>query len=159
MGLQEEIQQRSFRNEHQKLGINIIFSHHWLAQNLREFLKGAELTSQQYNVLRILRGARPQAISTLQIRQRMLDKMSDSSRIVDRLVSKGLARKETNAHDKRLVDVEISDQGLQILAEIDEREKQMDRLLSGLSQEEAQELNRLLDKMRDQAPDPAEFTS
>lgn len=153
MGLQEDIQQRSFRSEHQKLGINIIYSHHWLSQNMRTFLKGAQLTSQQYNVLRILRGSRPEAISTLQIRQRMLDKMSDSSRIVDRLVAKGLAQKQTNAQDKRLVDVEITEQGLRILAEIDEREKQMDVLLGGLSSDEAEQLNYLLDKMRSLAPE------
>lgn len=148
MGIQEDIKQSKFRNAYQKAFINIIYTNNWLQQRVRDILKNEDLTNQQFNVLRILRGAYPDPISTLQIRNRMLDKMSDSSRIVDRLVKKGLAEKKPCADDKRLVDVIITDQGLQTLANIDEKESHIDDSLGSLSVEEAEELSRLLDKVR-----------
>jgi len=119
-----------------------------LQQRIRDLLKNEGLTNQQFNVLRILRGAYPEPLSTLQIRNRMLDKMSDSSRIVDRLVKKGLAEKKPCADDKRLVDVVITELGLQTLAKIDEHERHIDESLGSLSEAEAEELSRLLDKIR-----------
>ncbi len=152
MGIQEEIKQ-SFRSSHQKAAINIIFTHRWLNEIVRHFLKGEALTPQQYNVLRILRGAAPHPLSTLQIRERMLDKMSDTPRIVDRLVKKKLASKKACANDKRLVDVLISQEGLALLARIDTREKFLDEALSALSPEEAEQLSALLDKARSRESD------
>jgi DNA-binding MarR family transcriptional regulator len=105
------------------------------------------VTAQQYNILRILRGA-AKPISTLQIRERMLDKMSDTSRIVDRLVLKGLAKKTVCANDKRLVDVSISTKGKTLLEKIDLYEKDMDAILGNLTDAEAKILNKLLDKIR-----------
>ncbi len=92
MSIEEDINQRKFRNEYQKASINIIYTFNWMNEKMRSLFEEHELTSQQFNILRILRGA-GQPISTLQIRQRMLDKMSDTSRIVDRLIVKGLAKK------------------------------------------------------------------
>lgn len=148
MGLQEDIKQTKFRNDYQKAAINILYTHGWLAQRVKHFLKNHQLTSQQYNVLRILRGSYPNPLSTLQIRGRMLDKMSDSSRIVDRLVIKRLAIKKVCEHDKRLVDVFISEEGLSMLAKIDEAEKDIDSHLSNITEAEAHELSRILDKIR-----------
>lgn len=105
------------------------------------------ITGQQYNILRILRGA-GKPISTLQIRERMLDKMSDTSRIVDRLVLKGLAQKNTCKNDKRLVDVSITGKGRKLLEKIDRYEKDMDAILGNLTDAEAKTLNKLLDKIR-----------
>lgn len=149
MGIQEEIKQSKFRSPHQKVAINIIYTNNWLQQKVREFLAGEDLTNQQFNVLRILRGAHPEPLSTLQIRERMLDKMSDSSRIVDRLVKKGLAIKKNCATDKRLVDVTITQAGLDKLGIIDQRELILDQSLANLSDEEAEALSALLDKIRD----------
>jgi DNA-binding MarR family transcriptional regulator len=148
MGLQEDIKQTKFRNDYQKAAINILFTHGWLAQRIKLFLKNHRLTSQQYNVLRILRGSYPNPLSTLQIRERMLDKMSDSSRIVDRLVIKQLVIKKACEHDKRLVDVCITPLGLEKLAKIDEREIVIDQSLTNLSPAEAETLSDLLDKIR-----------
>jgi len=106
-----------------------------------------EITGQQYNILRILRGA-GKPISTLQIRERMLDKMSDTSRIVDRLVLKGFAKKNICKNDKRLVDVSISSKGKNLLEKMDKYEKEMDAILVNLSLAETKILNSLLDKIR-----------
>jgi len=106
-----------------------------------------DITPQQFNILRILRGA-GKPISTLQIRQRMLDKMSDTSRIVDRLLAKGLVKKNTCPGDKRLVDVSITDKGKKMLERMDLLSPEMDALLSNLSDADAKLLNKLLDKIR-----------
>ena len=106
------------------------------------------LTPQQFNVLRILRGSHPQPLSTLQIRERMLDKMSDTSRIVDRLVLKKLVAKCTCEQDKRLVDVSITEAGLCLLKKMDAEEHQSDDIMQALSEEEAELLSNLLDKVR-----------
>ncbi len=96
----------------------------------------------------ILRGNHPTPLSTLTIRERMIDKMSDTSRIVDRLLSKGLVKKVICKKDRRLVDVSITDKGLKLLEKMDNRQDEMDRILSNLSEKEATNLSRLLDKIR-----------
>ncbi len=127
--------------------INLTYTHNWLSERFKSFLDRFDLTAQQFNILRILRGA-GQPLSTLQIRERMLDKMSDTSRIVDRLIVKKLVQKTVCTHDKRLVDVIITDEGKKILASIDELNDEMDSMIKSLSAEEAVVLNTLLDKMR-----------
>ena len=148
MGIEKDIQQQAFRNEHQKATVNIIFSANWLNEQVKEFLDAVDITQQQYNILRILRGSnRP--MSTLQIRERMLDKMSDTSRIVERLLKKGLVEKKVCPSDKRLVDVIIAKKGSALLEKLDRKNVELDNILQGLTEEEAQMLNHLLDKMRD----------
>jgi DNA-binding MarR family transcriptional regulator len=102
---------------------------------------------QQFNILRILRGSLI-PLSTLQIRERMLDKMSDSSRIVDRLIIKGLVKKLICKTDKRLVDVTITSKGLNILEKLDVQEDKMEKIVKALTKSEAKTLNKLLDKIR-----------
>lgn len=149
MSLEEDIkQEKGFRNEHQKALVNILYTDGWLRGSLRELLHPHDLTNQQYNVLRILRGSHPLPLSTSAIRERMLDKMSDASRIVDRLCKKGLTERNTCSLDKRLVDVLITDKGLELLALIDGKEQGFERILANLSEEEAKALNTLLDKAR-----------
>jgi len=151
MGLEKDINQKRFRNEWQKAMINLIYTHNWMNEKFKSILDRFDLTAQQFNILRILRGA-GEPLSTLQIRARMLDKMSDTSRIVDRLILKNLVRKSTCSHDKRLVDVVITNDGLAVLEKMDTLNHEIDRILSGLSPEEAAQLNRLLDKMRADEP-------
>lgn len=148
MGIQEDINQSKFRNEYQKAGINIIYTFNWLTEQMKNLFEKHGLTAQQFNILRILRGA-GQPLSTLQIRQRMLDKMSDTSRIVDRLVLKGLVKKVISKVDKRLVDVSITDKGKKLLAKLDNHQDEMDAVLNNLSDSEAKTLNKLLDKIRE----------
>lgn len=148
MTLEKDINQTKFRNEHQKAAINIIYTNNWLMERINKIFDEAGITSQQYNILRILRGA-GKPLSTLQIRQRMLDKMSDSSRIVDRLVIKGLVKKNNCKTDRRLVDVIITGKGLRLLEKIDTYNGQMDGLMMNLAEAEVRTLNDLLDKIRD----------
>jgi DNA-binding MarR family transcriptional regulator len=148
LGLEEDISQPSFRNEFQKGIINLIYTYNWMNEKMKSVFDKEGITGQQYNILRILRGA-GKPISTLQIRERMLDKMSDTSRIVDRLVLKGLVQKTTCKNDKRLVDVNISLKGKKLLEKIDRYEKDMDAILGNLTDAEAKTLNKLLDKIRE----------
>ncbi len=147
MSLEKDINQKTFRNEYQKGVINLIYTYNWLNERMKSFFEKEDITSQQFNILRILRGAGI-PISTLQIRERMLDKMSDTSRIVDRLVLKGLAKKNICKNDKRLVDVSISTKGQKLLEKIDAYESRMDAVFGNLTQAEAKILNNLLDKIR-----------
>lgn len=148
MGIEKDIQQLVFRNEYQKATINIIFSANWLHERINVFLEEEDITQQQFNIMRILRGSR-KPLSTLQIRERMLDKMSDTSRIVERMLKKGLVEKKICSTDKRMVDVILSKEGYTILEKIDRKNTEMDNILQRLSADEAETLNRLLDKMRD----------
>lgn len=147
MALEKEINQRKFRNEYQKSAINIIYTYNWLTEKINKVFDEWGITSQQFNILRILRGA-GKPLSTLQIRQRMLDKMSDTSRIVDRLVKKGLVKKTICKSDRRLVDVTIAEKGKKLLEKIDAYDEQMDKIMMNLAEPDAKALNGLLDKLR-----------
>ena len=147
MGIEQDINQARFRNEFQKALINIFYSSNWLSERMKVFFDREGITGQQFNILRILRGA-GEPLSTLQIRQRMIDKMSDTSRIVDRLVLKGLVKKTVCEMDKRLVDVNITDKGKKLLEKIDKCNEEMDGILGNLNEAEAKQLNKILDKIR-----------
>jgi DNA-binding MarR family transcriptional regulator len=147
MSIEKDINQSKFRSEHQKSMVNIIFTYSWMTEKIKEVLQSANLTMQQFNILRILRGSET-PLSTLQIRERMLDKMSDTSRIVDRLVIKELAKKVVCKNDKRLVDITITGKGKKLLAKIDKQEETLDKIVGSLSSSEAKTLNTLLDKIR-----------
>jgi DNA-binding MarR family transcriptional regulator len=147
MSIDKDIHQTSFKSEYQRAIINLIFTYNWTTEKLKVFFDKEDLTMQQFNILRILRGS-DKPLSTLQIRERMLDKMSDTSRIVDRLIIKGLAKKVTCKTDKRLVDVTITDKGKKVLQKIDDQEDEMSKIIQSLSENEAKVLNKLLDKIR-----------
>lgn len=149
MGIEKDIQQAKFRNAHQKAGINLIYTVAWLRDKTKSIFDAEDVTSQQFNILRILRGSFPQPLSTLQIRERMLDKMSDTSRIVDRLIVKGLVKKVVCKNDRRLVDVMITDKGKKLLERLDTRQDEIDAVLGNLSEKDANMLSDLLDKIRD----------
>ena len=147
MSIDKDINQRSFKSEHQRAIINLIYTYNWTIEHLNGIFEKADLTMQQFNILRILRG-NIKPLSTLQIRERMLDKMSDTSRIVDRLIIKGLAKKMTCKTDKRLVDVSITEKGKKVLKKIDLQEDEIKNILHALSDKEAKTLNKLLDRIR-----------
>ena len=148
MGIEKDIQQTNFRNEFQKMSINIIYTANWLNEKMGQILATEDITQQQYNILRILRGSEC-PLSTLKIRERMLDKMSDTSRIVDRLIVKGLVEKTACQKDKRLVDITVSKKGLQLLEKLDSLNDHIDAVLKGVSEKEAQAMNQILDKLRE----------
>jgi MarR family transcriptional regulator, 2-MHQ and catechol-resistance regulon repressor len=148
MGIDQDIRQSKFRNEHQKAGVNLLYTFGWFMERTKEIFASEDITPQQFNILRILRGSFPQPLSTLQIRERMLDKMSDTSRIVDRLITKGLVKKGTCKTDRRLVDVIITDKGKKMLERLDKRQDELDNIIGNLSEKEAGILSELLDKIR-----------
>jgi DNA-binding MarR family transcriptional regulator len=147
MTLENDINQHSFRNEYQKSVLNLIYTFNWMNEKLNRTFERFEVTQQQFNILRILRGA-GKPLSTLQIRQRMLDKMSDTSRIVDRLIIKGLVKKAVSEGDRRLVDVQLTDKGKKLLQQMDSLNDEFDAVFRNLTVEEAARLNELLDKIR-----------
>jgi DNA-binding MarR family transcriptional regulator len=148
VGIEKDIQQQQFRNEYQKASVNIIFSANWLTEQIKTFLQQEEITPQQYNILRILKGSK-KPLSTCLIRERLLDKMSDTSRLVERLQKKGLVEKKVCSADKRLVDVQITKKGLTMIERLDTHNHQLDNILNNLSSDEAVLLNQLLDKIRE----------
>ena len=148
MGIDQDIRQAKFRNEHQKASVNLLYTYGWMIERTKEVFVSEDITPQQFNILRILRGSHPQPLSTLQIRERMLDKMSDTSRIVDRLITKGLVKKGTCKADRRLVDVMITDKGKKMLERLDQRQDELDNIIGNLSEKEAATLSELLDKIR-----------
>ena len=149
MGIEKDINQRKFKSEYQKAIINLIYTYNWTTEKLKHIFDKEGITGQQFNILRILRGSN-KPLSTLQIRERMLDKMSDTSRIVDRLVLKELVKKNTCEKDKRLVDVTISDKGKRLLHKMDAFEPDIEAVVKSLTEEEAATFNNLLDKIRQQ---------
>ncbi len=149
MTLEEELKGR-FRNDYHKGMINLTYTTRQLSYEFLQSLKNHGLTEPQYNVLRILRGFRSVGpISVGFIKERMLDKDSDVSRLIDRLFDKGLLTRKENPDDRRQKSLEITDKGLTLLNSMFDCEKKADTLLNNLSNSEVQELNRLLDKIRD----------
>ncbi len=148
MSIEKDINSNKFRNGYHKALINIVFTSNWVMERNKGFFERADITPQQFNILRILRGANA-PLSTLQIRQRMLDKMSDTSRIVDRLIKKELVQKVVCTHDKRLVDVTITQKGLELLSHLDQYNDEIESALKGLNEAEIDQLNQLLDKIRE----------
>lgn len=148
MKLEDEIVQRKFLNESHKLGVNIIYTFNWINAFQTKLLKQYDLTPQQYNVLRILRGQHPNIANIKLVRERMLDKMSDASRIVEKLRAKGLLERQISELDRRSCEVTITDKGLQLLALIDKKDVSFVGLFKHLTVEQKKQLNDLLDNLR-----------
>ncbi len=148
MKIEDEIQQKKFKDDYQKLMVNLIYTSNWINSHFEQLFKGSDITLQQYNVLRILRGQFPNPSSIKLIKERMLNRISDASRIVDKLVAKKLVIRKQSDCDKRSVDVIISNTGLNLLQSLDVLDEKPKELLKSLSQAEITELNNLLDKLR-----------
>ena len=148
MELEKEIASDKFKNGYHKSVVNLVYTYGWLTNLLKKKLDKHQITLQQFNILRILRGQYPKPATINLLKDRMLDKMSDASRIVERLVQKGMVTRCINQHDRRAVDIMIADQGLELLKELDYDMTGTDILEANLSSEEADQLNYLLDKMR-----------
>lgn len=148
MQLEKEINTVRFESRYQQAIVNVLYTFNWCNDKLKELIVPYEITTQQFNVLRILRGQFPVPSTINLLKSRMLDKMCDASRIVDRLVQKDLVEKEPNRSDKRSVSILISKKGLALLAKMDEEISISNIISSNLTEAEAIQLNSLLDKMR-----------
>lgn len=145
--IEEEIQTRGFRNEYHKLHVNIIFSAWWLKSRLSASLKNFGLTPEQFNVLRIVRGQKEE-LCVKDITSRMLERNSNTTRIIDKLETKGLVERRTSSHDRREIRILLTTKGAELLAAIDAEWDTLDPVSLPLSEPEAKTLNNLLDRMR-----------
>ena len=148
MKIEDAIQQKQFESAQQKAILNIIYTHNWISAAHESFFKQYDLTMQQYNVLRILRGKHPKAACAGDVKNVMLDKIPDLTRLCDRLLKKQLIERETNHLNRRQVLLKITTAGLALLKEMDPLIKSALQL-NGLTDKEALLLSDLLDKMRD----------
>ncbi len=146
--IEEAIKQgKPFKLESERLLVNLMFTSKWMSNQAKDFFSSFDITNKQYNILRILKGA-GEPISTAVIRERMIDKMSDASRIVDRLEKKDLVKKVSCPQDHRKVDVSLTKQGFKMLDLIKPKLEKWQKNAVKLSTEEAWQLNNLLDKLR-----------
>lgn len=148
MNLESEIKQKNFQNEYHKAIVNIVYTYNWMMEKQTKQLKPFDISLQQYNILRILRGQHPNPATVKLIKARMLDKMSDVSRLVEKLRIKELVDRHICQHDRRNVDVCITEKGLELLKELDPKEKEMQEYMSNLDEKEIELLNIYLDKLR-----------
>ncbi|WP_162053511.1 MarR family winged helix-turn-helix transcriptional regulator [Pontibacter pamirensis] len=148
MKIEEEIKQPTFKSEYQKAHINLIYTSGWVQQAQAGLFKPFGVTLPQYNVLRILRGQHPKPATISLLIERMLDKTSNASRIVDKLEAKELVTREQCPADRRTVDVLITEKGLALLKEMDNLESGEGTGITNLTEQEAAQLSDLLDKIR-----------
>lgn len=148
MRLEDEIQHKQFQSERHKLLVNLIYSGNWVKSLHAEVLKPYGLTLQQYNVLRILRGQYPKPASVNLLIERMLDKMSNASRLVEKLRLKGLVERRENDSDRRQADVIITEKGLELLTDLSKPIEQFEFRSTAISEAEAKKVNDILDRLR-----------
>ncbi len=144
----KKLQAHAFENEYHRLRLNIMLSANWLSNEMRAFPEPYDITQKQFNILRILRGVHPDSLPIQDVRDRMIDKMSDASRLIDRLVRKGYVEKCPCPTDRRSNRAFITQSGLDLLHRIDRNMGELDAVMQRLSESDARRLNDLLDQMR-----------
>ncbi len=149
MKIEEAIKQSKFENSYQKAIINIIYTANWLRDQQQETFKDYDILPQHYNVLRIVNGRYPNAISPGEIKEVMLDKGNDVTRLIDKLVKKGFVKRNTCESNRRKIDIIITKEGINFLKQISEPfKKQIQLLTKALHEKDAEKLSNLLDKFR-----------
>jgi DNA-binding MarR family transcriptional regulator len=148
MKIEDEIKQKKFTNEYHKANVNLIFTSTWLNAVHHKFFKKYGVSTQQFNILRILRGQNGATVPLKLLTERMLDKMSNTSRLVEKLFQKKLVERSICEDNRRQIDIKLSAKGLELVNEISEELEKKHKGKQNLSIDEAKELNRLLDKFR-----------
>jgi len=150
MGLEEDIKQgKRFENPYEKLMVNVMYTNSWLMEQQAAIFKPFGITVPQYNVLRILRGAYPNPCTINSLIERMLDRMSNASRIVDRLETKDLVKRKVSTVDRRAKDVLITEAGLELLEQVDAKMQHWLSVFDDLKPEAVEKVNTTLDAMRE----------
>ena len=150
MKLEQEIKMEKFRSQFQKAYLNIIFTGNWMEAKTDALLKPFDISHQQYNVLRILRGQQGEAINLYEVQERMLNKMSNATRLVEKLRQKGLVTREQCASNRRKVEIAITPKGLDLLNRIDPlMQEQEEKYFGCVSEQEAELINRILDRIHE----------
>lgn len=148
MRIEDEIHQKEFKDDYRRLMANLLFTNNWLNQQLIPFFKGLGLTLQQQNVLAILRGQHPSPVCFGDIQNRMVDRNSNVTRLIDKLIEKGYVTRDICQTNRRMIDVRITENGLKKLQEVDDKFPTLFERFHNLSQEEAVLVSNLLDKLR-----------
>jgi DNA-binding MarR family transcriptional regulator len=149
MSIETDIKQKKFRSPYQRLALNLVYTTNWLEYKQHEFFKEHDISAQQYNVLRILRGQQSNPIKVSDITERMLDRNSNTSRLVDKLLVKNLAKRTSCPDDRRAVVVVITEEGLKLLEELDPHVEEWENRFNIITPEEADHISALLDKLRE----------
>jgi DNA-binding MarR family transcriptional regulator len=147
--IEDEVQTKVFQNEFHKAQVNIIFSAWWLKNRMLPFLRKHGLSHEQFNVMRIIRGQKNKVVCVKDITARMLERSSNTTRIIDKLEAKGLVQRKQSPNDKRELHIVLTDSGTALLKKIDQQWMDDDPVHIGLNEVEAGILNTLLDKLRE----------
>ncbi len=147
--IEDAIKQKKFENEFHKLTINVMYTSAWFQSRHLQIFKPYGISGQQYNILRILKGQLPKPAPLKLLTERMIDKMSNTSRLVEKLLKKGLVARTVCEGNRRQVDITITEQGLELLKEVGKRLEIETNRLTTLTEREAKQLNVLLDKLRE----------
>lgn len=153
MGISTDIKQENFKSEFSKVVVNLMYTNNWLTEQENKLFKPFGLTTAQYNVLRILRGQYPKPATINLLIDRMLDRMSNASRIVDKLMIKDLVARQQNLKDRRAVDVVITKKGLDMLGKIDVDMEKFEQSINQFTTQECKDVNAFLDRFRGTVPD------
>ncbi|MCB0491699.1 MAG: MarR family transcriptional regulator [Cyclobacteriaceae bacterium] len=148
MGLEEDVKQTKFTNEHQKAMVNVLYTSSWLNNRNTTYFKKYNISPEQFNVLRILRGSQPNPMRLADIAERMIEKNSNCTRLVEKLRQKELVDRQLCESNRRQVDISITFKGLKLLSEIDKDYDEWLSIQKSITKAEAIELNRILDKLR-----------
>lgn len=149
MAIEDVIRQPKFESEYQKAAVNILYTSSWLYNLQAIRLKPYNITPEQFNVLRILRGRHPGALRLADIAGRMIDKSSNATRLVEKLRQKGMVSRTICESNRRQVDIHITSKGLKVLERIDKETEGWAVMLKNITKSEAIELNQILDKLRE----------
>lgn len=148
MRLEEAIKQKEFKDPYNKAIVNLLYTQSFIVTKQSSLFKPFGLSPEQYNVLRILRGQKGSPITVSSIQDRMLNKMSNASRLVEKLKQKGMVVREECPSDRRQVDILITEKGMDVLDQLQDQMYELNRTLIQLNEEEVDQLNFLLDKLR-----------
>ena len=150
MKLSDEIRQSKLLDAHTEAVLNIHFTSHWLYRVFQDQLKEFDVSPEQYNILRILRGNRGGTYNLCEVQERMLNRTANATRLVEKLRKRGLVNREPNGEDRRRVDIAITHEGLSLLAKMDRPSERINRgTAQALTSEEARSLTQLLERLRE----------
>ncbi|MDO6390964.1 MarR family transcriptional regulator [Pontibacter sp. BT731] len=148
MRIEDEIQQKDFKDDHRRMVINLLFTNNWLNQQFIPFFKQFGLTLQQHNVLSIVRGQHPKPVCFGEMQERMVDRNSNVTRLVDKLIEKGYVTRDICQANRRMIEVRLTPKGTDFLNQIDEQMPAFFQRFHNLTKEEAVLVSQLLDKLR-----------
>lgn len=148
MKFEEEIKQSVFKDPKEKALINIAYTGNWLRDRFESILKPIGINEQHFNILRILRGRHPHAICPGEIKEVLINKRGDLTRLLDKLVAMELVERDINPDNRRMINLKVTQEGLKLLSNLDPQLKVLNSENNALTNEESEHLSNLLDKLR-----------